>query len=152
MPQITLDDSLFPLVIQRMHGAVSDADLEHMMSWHDRFQTIAPSRYALIVHAEVAHRALNAVHRKRVAEWQARNVERTRRTTVCTAVILESAVQRGAMTALNWIAPPPTPQKAVSTMREAVEWCIAMLEEDGVSVPSSVHRFRSDLVAGVKRA
>lgn len=151
MAQITIDDSLYPVIVQTMHGVVCDEDLDAMMSWYERFLRDG-RRHALIVHAEAGHRPLTAAQRKRIADWQNRVIDRARPSSVGTAVILESAVQRGALTTLNWIAPPPAPQKAVATMREALDFCIERLEAAGIEVPEPVHQHRRMLEAGVRGA
>jgi hypothetical protein len=48
-----------------------------------------------------------------------------------TALVLESAVLRGALRFVNSIAPAPSPQAVVSRYAEAEAWAIARLRADG---------------------
>lgn len=152
MSQIIIDDALFPIIVQRLRGVIADADIEAMIAWYDRLFAQARGRHAVIVHAEIGHRPLSAPQRRRIADWQNRNIDRRRALAVGTAIILESSVQRGALTALNWLAAPPAPQKAVGTMREALDWCIEKLAAAEVPIPPAVHDYRAELVSGAKRA
>ncbi len=152
MSHIILDDSLHPLIFQTLHGVVDDAEIDEMIAWYDRLHTEGRGRYALILHGEIGHRPVTSAQRKRIAEWRKRSMPRHDPICVGTAVILESAVQRGAMKAINWLTTPLSPQKGVATRREAVEWCIRALGNAGVTVPEHVHRYHAELVSGAKRA
>ena len=135
--KIIVDSSLFPLVIQRFGRDVHDDDLENMIR---RFQVLfhGGRRYALLVYCEEEANVMTARQRKRVSQWYRECADQVRRINVGTAVVIESALVRGAMTAFNWLVEPVAQQRNVATIHEGLEYCIRCLEAAGIEVPPEV--------------
>ncbi len=143
MSSITFDESCLPLLIQTMEGQTTDADIEEMIAWYGEFfARHGGEPYATVVHALPSHGGLNATQRRRVAEWRSSLDERTTGRSLGTAIVLHSAFQRGALTALNWLSPPTTPQRVAADVVEAIDWCVEVLEAAGVPVPGRVRALR----------
>jgi hypothetical protein len=64
----------------------------------------------------------NATQRKLAATRQKDDAERTRRCLRGIAVVVTNPLLAGALTAINWIFPPPFPQKTFSSIEGADEW------------------------------
>jgi hypothetical protein len=64
---------------------------------------------------------------------------------VAVGIVLPSLSHRAALTALNWLFPPVTPQRGCSSFLEAVDFCCDKLVEDGQALPSSVVELRAEL-------
>lgn len=65
---------------------------------------------------------LDAVRRKRFAEWMKAREAQLRRLIVAHAPVVETAVQRGAITALLWFVTPPTETRIFTDPLEARGW------------------------------
>ncbi len=55
-----------------------------------------------------------------------------------TAMVMPSAMQRGAITALNWLIRPDVPMAAFEHRPEALAWCREQLVKAGVAVPAEL--------------
>jgi hypothetical protein len=142
---IEISDALFPIIVQTMHVEVSDADVDMMIAWYDRHFEKKMGRHAILVYSTPEHRTMNAGQRKRLSVWQKEIEARTREFCVCSAVVLHSAFQRGAFTALTWVYPPPIPQRSFSTLPDAFDWILDMLRRERISIPPHVLRHRESL-------
>jgi hypothetical protein len=138
---IIVDSSLFPLVIQRFGSDVHDDDLEYMIRQFE-VMLCGGRRYALLVYCGVNANVMTARQRRRVSEWYRACAEQVRRINVATAVVIESALARGAMTAFNWLVEPVAQQRNVATLREGFEYCIKSLEAHNIEVPLEVLALR----------
>lgn len=129
-----VDTSRFPIVVMTVSGRVTSSDLEHMMVRYDALLAKG-ERYFNVVIQEAGADGFDAVQRKLIADWQRAQEARVKKVNVGSAIVLTSAMMRGALTALQWLAPPPTPQRSFSTREEAMEWARASLREAGIELP-----------------
>src|SRR5688500_14362381 len=154
MARIEIDESLLPIVVQRMPIEVTDPDIEEMIATLERFLARSNGRHAMVVDCTAGHRGLSARQRKRLAAWQKSLAERGTTLGVYTAVVVRSALVRAALTTFNWVSPPRRPRKPVATRKEAFDLCTAALEEEEIEIPEHVRRYRDALVrapaAGVR--
>jgi hypothetical protein len=128
-------------VVQRFGRNVEDEDLENMIR-HFQVMMHGGRRYALLVYCEDNANVLTARQRKRVSNWYRECADQVRRINVGTAVVIESALVRGAMTAFNWLIEPVAQQRNVANMREGIEYCIRCLETASIHVPPAVIALR----------
>jgi hypothetical protein len=130
MSGIEIDTSHFPLVRQVLHPGLVDDDIDHMAKCYQSLFA-NDQRYSLVVVASDAGLP-SAVMRRRLSEWETQNASMILKLNVGVALVLRSAIQRGALTALNWIRTPVVPQKAMPTERDAVQWCVGRLLENDI--------------------
>ena len=132
---------MFPLVIQRFGRDVTDEDIENMIR---QFTVMMHGgrRYALLVYCDERANVMSARQRRRVSEWYRECAEQVRRINVGTAVVIESALVRGAMTAMNWLIEPVAQQRNVASLHEGIEYCIKSLEAAKIKVPDEVLALR----------
>lgn len=140
-PRILVDTSRFPLVVQRFTKGFDDDDIESMIR---RFELLfhGGARYALLVYCDPDAQVVSARQRKRVSQWYEHRKDVVRAINVGTAVVIESALVRGAVTALNWLIEPISVQRNVASVREGIDYCIARLEEAHIEVPPEVFALR----------
>ncbi len=138
MPGIDFDDSLFPLVRITNHEGTTDADYETMIR---RFDALLERRARFVALVSGTGMALpSASQRKIVAEWLPRVRGRMQEQSLGTALVVPSPLQRGALTALNWIVRPYVPMAPVETLAEALSWCESRLVSAGVAIPPPLAR------------
>jgi hypothetical protein len=56
---------------------------------------------------------------------------------VSAAAVVDSAMLRGALTAITWFWKPPFPMKAVATPQLGLDYCLDQLVAAGISLPAS---------------
>lgn len=117
---IRIDDSAFPLVVVVMPATWTDAEWEayltRMRSYPER-----RTRYVTLTDARGAGTP-TAAQRKRAAEVMAEDQAISKRFNVANALVYESAILRGMITAITWITPPPVPMQSFATPRLALSW------------------------------
>jgi hypothetical protein len=117
----------------------------------DAFDRIFDRRekFAVMVDTSRVRHVPDAPWRKAMAEWMNDEAFKAKqsRYNVGSANVLRSAPMRGALTALNWLWKPPTPQGYPADLLEAVDWCIARLGEHGVAPSLALAEYRRQLAA-----
>lgn len=72
-----------------------------------------------------------ATQRSFAAARQKADADYSRRFLKGSAMVVSSPVIAGVVTAINWVFPPPYPQKIFSSMDEAEEWIEDQLKSSG---------------------
>jgi hypothetical protein len=149
-PKIIVDTSRFPLIVERFRKGVTDHDVDSMIR---QFELLfhGGRRYALLVYCDPDAVVMSAAQRKRVSQWYRDCTEQVQRINVATAVVLESPLVRGAMTALNWLVEPVVQQKNVPNVREGLMYCIGALEAAKLTIPPEVLALRDATDLELKR-
>jgi hypothetical protein len=102
-------------------------------------------RYALIFDTRPVMVLPDAKCRKALAAWV--NSPKVRMNTVLlnvgSALVVASQIARYGITVVGWLYKHPTPQVAVSSMGEAVEWSCRRLEEAGVPLGAHLAELRA---------
>jgi hypothetical protein len=108
--------------------------LDRMMSYLRRRQ-----KFAALVDCRGMTMAHTAHQRRRIAEWFAEpELERLAPHAIAIVVLFRSAVIRGALTAVNWIKPPPAPVKAFRSVADSAPWVRERLAEESIRVTPSM--------------
>lgn len=128
----------FPLVWIVNHEGTTDADyttlLGHIGKLVDRGRKF-------VVLTEATDFAFpSASQRKLIADWFPSMKGRMEKVSLGTAMVMPNAMQRGAITALNWLIRPDVPMAAFEERAEALVWCREQLVKAGVPVPSELER------------
>jgi hypothetical protein len=102
---VKLDTSLFPLVVLRWEGGVSDEELEELLRVGDAVTERAARegvQYALV---GVSTGEVTPVQRKRLAQWTEGRAELRKKWEAGAHIVLRGALARGALTAITWLLP-----------------------------------------------
>ena len=120
MPRIRIDDSQFPLVVTEWpEGAVTDPELEEWLAASVALWERGPQ---LALHVGMRATGLTSVQRKRMGEFSKLHARRLAEVVIATAIVSDSPLVRGIVTAINWVAPPPFPQRTFARRTEATQW------------------------------
>jgi hypothetical protein len=126
---IEVDESRWPMLIIRWpSGSVTDADVEDFLTRSATHLTRG-QRYASL-HDGVRASGLDGKQRQRMSEYTDEHREALSRWMVAAAIVSPSAVVRGVVTAINWLSPPPFPQRQFAMRSEAEAWIQGMLSAD----------------------
>lgn len=121
---VVLDSSRAPLYVVRFPIAVTDAQLARIFV---QFQEVLRRRQVIGVVCDASHSSLSPVQRKQVALEMGREGRHYARWVAGWALIVQSTVARGTLTALTWIAAPPFELKVFGEPMGAEAWAAERL-------------------------
>jgi hypothetical protein len=133
---VRVTDETMPIICFQSYGITTEAHLAQIRPIYDRvYQRAAP--FITVSDARFADHS--AAQRKLWAAWLAGEMERAGANNARgTVVILDSTLLRGALIALNWIAPPKVPQDVAADWDEAILQARAAARRSYMNVPESV--------------
>jgi hypothetical protein len=67
------------------------------------------------------------LHRRRQADWIRDNAALIKAYSACTAFVIGSPLVRGALTAILWLQPMPSPYTVLATLALAQAWALEQL-------------------------
>lgn len=127
---ITVEEPHERLVRVTFSGTVDDKEFESYLSTYGRVLQRGGKRVVVL---DATHAgAPTASQRKRQAEWQKENAALLGVRVLGFAFAIDSAVIRGALTAILWLSPLPAPHYVASSAREALLWAEGTLEKHGL--------------------
>jgi hypothetical protein len=148
MLRVEVDTSTFPLVVQRIRFGHTDEDMTKALA---RYLPLFArrQRYAVAVLHEPGAKPGDANMRKLIGAFQTQHIESIKQSNVCVAVVLPSIAHRAAMTGVNWLFPPVTPQRACGSIIEAVDYCVDALSAEGISLSLPIRKLQAELKSGM---
>jgi hypothetical protein len=132
MWKVIWDDLNWPLVTCQWHGETNDAGLDEYYVHIDR--ALAKKTPFAVVFDVSRGTAFGPKERKRTTrELEAR--EAPMKQNMIVGLVLGGQLQRGFVTALTWLSPPPFEQKVFVSVQEARAWCESRLAARRVESP-----------------
>jgi hypothetical protein len=136
-------DNTWPLAVVLLPPVMGMTAIRSIVDGYDALVR-RNQRFAHVVDCSAVSKFPGGAERKVLIDWlgdEAR-IERERRLTIATAIVLTSGPMRAFVSAINWVRRPSTPQKWMATQPEAVEWCCQLLGEAGIALPPAVGALR----------
>jgi hypothetical protein len=134
----------WPIVVLTCGETTTDEEQEAMFrDWEKVFARREP--YACITDTRKVCDPGTAKSRARVAEWSKSVAPEVKRYSLGHALVVNSALVRGALTAINWVHKTPVPEGSFGTMVEAWDFCLSNLSAGGIVVPAHIVAHRSSL-------
>lgn len=127
MNNVVVDFDAWPVVVYSLRRPeVDDADVDDfcagLQAALDR-----EGLHAAVIDMSGLENVLGA-RRRRISAWLTAHEEQLLRKRTLAVVVVPSALQRGIVTALNWVRPPRFPRVAAETRAEAVRIAARSLE------------------------
>jgi hypothetical protein len=141
MAGITVDESRFPLVVVTFDGSVADHAFDRYL---ESLSRVLQRREKNVIVFD-ARRAAGppAMQRSKQAAWLKSHRAMIAAYSCGSVFVIASAVIRGGLTAILWIAPIPGNHTVVATLAEAEMWAIGRLRAEGVPLPEAKPAGRS---------
>jgi hypothetical protein len=144
MSRVTVDYSRFPLVIQNMRFGYTAQEMEQaLLRYVPLWEGDRP--FALAVWNEPGVALPDAPMRAKIAALQQQHAAGIRKTNLVTAIVMPQFSYRAALSALNWLSPPTSPQRACASIIEAVEHCCEVLTRESIPLNPAIHALRDEL-------
>ncbi|MGB5812588.1 MAG: hypothetical protein WBG86_18780 [Polyangiales bacterium] len=129
---------LWPIVLVTIDNELLLSDVEILHRACDQVFAVE-DRHAFIVDCSTVRSAPGPEVRRALKLYEDSRQAVSARKGVACSIVFQSAVVRGAYTALRWMSAQPVPNKAFSTVADAAAWCIEAIESEGGSVPAAAH-------------
>jgi hypothetical protein len=141
-----MDLELWPFVRSVVGDALEDSDYDDMFrEWE--LVAARKERFVAVTDARSSKSMPSSRQRARVAEWSKTRMDRPSRLyCLGSATVVTSSLARGAMTAINWLHKPPSPQAYFTTLVEGTQWCIDQLTTAGLPISDGVRAYHAELV------
>ena len=131
---ITFDDSLWPLLISRFRGSVSDVAFEEYLVQGAAYLRRGELYVSVL---DMGRLALpTAAQRQRQLEWMRDKKQALREQLIGCAFLLDSPIIRLTLSTIFHVVPLPSPYVAVSDLATGARWASVRLEEHGLSEAS----------------
>ena len=134
--QYRFDYSRWPLVVVPSAGNLDPALVNHESYYteFDRFRLRGEPAYFLQDLRGVQR--LDAARRRRFVEFVEGNAEELREIVLGYAVLVDSKLMSGVVTAVLWLVQPPSPMKVFSNVAEAEAWLLSLQGDAGDTSPT----------------
>ncbi|NUP11924.1 MAG: hypothetical protein HOW73_38245 [Polyangiaceae bacterium] len=143
-PPIEFETRYFPLVVVVLHGLPTDSEYQWMFIEWERIYARREKFLALTDARNVTDRA-PPKQRAMLADWTRKTEPLLLPYSCGSAIIVESAWVRGALTAIHWLHKPKVPQAYFTKVPEAYDWAASRLTECGVAIPPTMRAYRDRL-------
>lgn len=138
MAGIDFDATYFPLVQITNHEGTTDAEYVALCA---RLDALLDKGQRFVSLVDATGLAMpSASQRRIIADWLPEAKPRLQQQSLGSALVMRSALQRGSITALNWVVRPYVPMAAFEARPEALAWCKDQLEKAGLPLPSGLLR------------
>lgn len=127
----THDDSLWPLLLIRLEGAISDPQLDAFFA-HGHDTLLRGERYVSIFDLTRLHLP-TPEQRQRLAHWTKEHESLLRESLLGSVFVLSSPFLRMMLSLLFHLAPTPAPYVVVPSVASGVVWAAARLDQAGLS-------------------
>jgi hypothetical protein len=146
----TGDTRFFPLVLQRARGALSDADVVEMRRFYDAVHA-RKQPFLHIVDARTAQRPDSLV-RTKLSEMTATLLPETKQWQVANAIVLDSRLTAGVITALRWAVPAPVPEKYFGDISDAMTFIEEHARAKGMTISPDARAYVARLAKDLHAA
>lgn len=127
---VTFDDSLWPLLILRAHGVMSDKQYEAFLAHSSTFVERGEPYVSI---TDVALAGIpSAAQRAMQVAWLRKHDAELRERVLGNATIITSVPVRLSLSLIFHLKPPPMPNAAVADMDSALRFVLGKLEEHGL--------------------
>lgn len=124
---LEINTSLWPIVITTPRGEVTDADFQRLFATFDVFWKRG-EQFVTISDTSVIG-TVSAKQRQMVGEWLKQNRASIEKLSIGAVLVVESALMRGAMTAIGWVSQSPLDMTYVKNWEQATDAALGLLEK-----------------------
>ena len=134
----------WPLIVVTLHTLLSDEDLKALFAqWEAVFAR--REKFVALTDARRVKERSPPKQRAMIAEWTKKIEPKVIALSVGHVTVIESALVRGAMTAVEWLHKPKVDSAYFATLREGCDWAIARLQANDIPVTDALRAYRASL-------
>lgn len=130
------DLRFFPLVLQRMSGAMTDATLDALRTSYAEVHA-RQQPFVALMDSRGSVRP-NSVMRAKLADYVKETLPQAKLFMVASAVVVDHPLIAGVMTAVRWAVPSPRPEKYHWSSTAALDWLEPLARERGITITADM--------------
>jgi hypothetical protein len=130
-------EDLWPVLYIRLRGRMREEEWLEVFRAFSRFYARG-ARYCSIIDSSAITALPSATSRSLIAQLAKEHEPESRRWILESNVVIDNALARGALTAIQWLAPPVYPLYYVATRQEAFARAFAALARDNRPVSEDI--------------
>ncbi len=143
---VVVDVETWPVVRFEFNGRIADSDWLGIYESYERLYA-RDEPFAVLNDSSRIENVPSAQSRRTIAVLTKQHEPRSRRYVIHSAVVVPNPIARGALVAMNWLAPPVYPQTVHAGHLEALDAIVAALDARGRAVGPKVRAYREKLAA-----
>jgi hypothetical protein len=128
---LRVTDATYPLICLQSVGRSTRQDVDAV---HPVYVRAYARRQPIVAISDCRLANFDAQQRRLLGEWTKEALALDKGCTLATIILLDSPLLRGALTALNWIAPPTVQQIAASDAPSALDAARHVAQKHGLAV------------------
>lgn len=137
---VVLDSRAWPVVITTWFGTPTEGLVDR---YFDQHATILErgrknSERIVLISDTFATERPTATARKRIADRTSAHADVAQSITLQSFIVIESALIRGAVTALSWVMPSMEENEVVGSIETAIDRALAALDAAGIARPTGL--------------
>lgn len=129
---ITIDDSLWPLLVLRFSGTPTNQQFEEYVARRGSY--LARNQKHTLIYDTVSFSVLTGEQRQRQIHWLKEHKEPLQKHSLGSALIITSPVVRLLLSGVLHFSQAATPYHAARSMPDAANWCAGRLAGAGLIV------------------
>ncbi|WP_375769951.1 hypothetical protein NR798_03415 [Archangium gephyra] len=129
---ITIDDSLWPLLVLRFSGTPTNQQFEEYMARRGNY--LARNQKHTLIYDTVSFSVLTGEQRQRQINWLKEHKEPLQKLSLGSALIITSPVVRLLLSGILHFSQAATPYHAARSLPDAANWCAGRLASAGLFV------------------
>jgi hypothetical protein len=141
---IEFETRYFPLIVVTLEEQISEEDYTRLFAQWEAVLA-RKERFGALTDARRVKERAPPKQRAMIAEWTKKIEPRVMAYSVGHTTVIESAIIRGAMTAVEWLHKPKVPSAYFPTLREGCDFILEKLRENGVPLTDPLRAYRASL-------
>lgn len=143
--------ALFPIITLVVQDPTVD-ELDEMFNELTKLLEKRPGKHVTLTDSTAMRTMPDAKVRRFIADRQGAHNEKYGARGMGAVIILDSALVRGALTAINWIRPLADRQEYVATRLEGMQVCVRWMEAEGLPVTEPLRTYLRTLERDARAA
>jgi len=145
--EVLLDKQAWPLVMVSFPpGKITNRAFETYLNNLEAL-FLTETQYVTVTDSTLLQTSINAEQWAMLDRWIAKNASLIASLSLGNAIVVNSSLIRGVLTALYWVKKPPNPHKVVSSVQAGIAWGITQLLNQGAISSEQAGKIKRELAS-----
>ena len=145
--EVVIDKQVWPLVMVSFPpGKITNRAFETYLNNLDEL-FLTGIQYVTVTDSTLLRTSINAEQWAMLDRWIGKNASQIARLSFGNAIVVNSALIRGVLTALYWVKKPPNPHKVVNSVQAGITWGISQLLNQGAISSEQASKIKRQLAS-----
>jgi len=134
---LDLDDTYSPIFVATWMGELEVDVFKQYLQQTTSFLIESDMPLVLVLDGTRCS-SVDSMHRKLQADWIRFHAEHIKRHKIAVSFAFSAMMQRGIMTAVHWLSPPPYAFNVSPTRKGAIDWACEYAQSIGLVLPANI--------------